>query len=238
MRVIAPAPAFSRTSGRQQRSLNVELLGLAAASIVVLFGIVLAYAAKVARVDEVAPAGGVIPLYALASPADLEPVLTQFPSPIERQTAALALYRRATSPRAPLDHVGALADVSVPAATVRADRRLVRLGAELARRPGLSEVRVLSRSDIVSMKPRLAVRSLAQFNRRVARAMAVFIAAFWVAHLLRRWRRRAGGCITSTARLLASRKAGAYPVKPANSRSTPKLANPTNTPAPASAAGT
>ncbi|OFW06571.1 MAG: hypothetical protein A3H96_12955 [Acidobacteria bacterium RIFCSPLOWO2_02_FULL_67_36] len=190
MRVIAPAPAFSRTSGRQQRSLNVELLGLAAASIVVLFGIVLAYAAKVARVDEVAPAGGVIPLYALASPADLEPVLTQFPSPIERQTAALALYRRATSPRAPLDHVGALADVSVPAATVRADRRLVRLGAELARRPGLSEVRVLSRSDIVSMKPRLAVRSLAQFNRRVARAMAVFIAAFWVAHLLRRWRRR------------------------------------------------
>jgi cell division protein FtsW (lipid II flippase)/cell division protein FtsI/penicillin-binding protein 2 len=190
MRVVAPTRAPAATPRRQASALNTELLALAAASVVVLFGIVLAQAARVARLEEVAAPATVVPLDALTAPTDLEPLLTMITSPVERQTVARALYQRATSPDGRLDHVGALADVSVPAATVRADSRLVQLRARLARRPGARDVPVLARSDVLSIKPRLAVRSLAEFNRRLAATAAAFIGAFWMAHLIRRWRRR------------------------------------------------
>jgi cell division protein FtsW (lipid II flippase)/cell division protein FtsI/penicillin-binding protein 2 len=206
--------ARAHVSRRQLRALNIECLGLVATSIVVLFGIAIVYAARVARLEEVGTPGTVIPLYALTSPADLEPVLTlpasaasassaSLMSPVERQAVALALYQRATS-GSPLDHVGALADVTVPAASVRRDRRLVQLGARLARRPEMTDVPVLSRADIVAMKPRLAARSLSQFNRSLALAVAAFLGAFWVAHLVRRWRRRQDDPLVLPALLLLS----------------------------------
>src|SRR5262249_20606869 len=46
------------------------------------------------------------------------------------------------------------------------------------------------RADIVSIKPRLAVRSLSQFTRSLGYAVAAFLGAFWLAHLFRRWRGR------------------------------------------------
>jgi cell division protein FtsW (lipid II flippase)/cell division protein FtsI/penicillin-binding protein 2 len=159
MRVIDRPQTFVRSARRRLGALNLELVGLAAASIVVLFGIAIVYAARVGRLEEAAP-GPVVSLWALSSPADLEPVLTMFASPAERKAAALQIYRRATSVP-PLDHVGALAGVSH-----------------------------LSRSDILTMKPRLAVRSVPQFTRSLGRGVAVFLGAFWIAHLFRRWRRR------------------------------------------------
>jgi cell division protein FtsW (lipid II flippase)/cell division protein FtsI/penicillin-binding protein 2 len=188
MRVVVAEPVAVRGSRWQIRSLNIELLGLLAASAVVLFGIALASSAKVARLDEAASPGGVIPLYALKAASDLEPALGIYESASERTVAARALFERATSPQAPLDHVGALADVRISAAKIRGDRRLVQLGARLAA-GNEHDVPVLSRSDIVSLKPRLAVRSLDQFRSQLARAAALFVAAFWFAHLFRRWRR-------------------------------------------------
>ena len=73
MRVVAVDTAIADPSTTRTRSLNVECLGLAIATAVVMSGIGLAYWAKLARLAEVAPAGGVIPLYALQSPAQLEP---------------------------------------------------------------------------------------------------------------------------------------------------------------------
>jgi cell division protein FtsW (lipid II flippase)/cell division protein FtsI/penicillin-binding protein 2 len=190
MRVVALDQRPVAGSARQIRSLNIELLGLAAVTIVVLFGIVLTYSARVARLEEVTPPAGVIPLYALKASADLEPALSMFESPYERTFVARALFERAASPEAPVDHVGALADVKVPAQAVRADPRLVQLGARLAGRDGARDVPVLSRADVVVVKPRLTVRSLDQFTRRFTGAVAWFVAAFWLAHLFRRWRRR------------------------------------------------
>ena len=191
MRVVAPVPVVTRpATAPPRRSLNVEFLALAAASIVVVFGFGLVHAAKVMRLAETAAPGSVVQLNALTSPADLEPVLTQFTSPFERQTAAAAIYRRVASATTPVDHVGALVDVNIPASSVRDDRRLTTLTARLAEHPAISAVPVLSRADIVSMKPRLAVRSVAQYNRRLGSAVALFIASFWIAHLVRRWRRR------------------------------------------------
>src|SRR5262249_6571577 len=141
MRTYGPADAHI-PAYKVLRALNIELLGLVAASMVVLFGLALVYTAKEARLDESGVPSAVIPLYDLTSAAQLEPVLTMFPSPVERQMVAQALYRRATSPPA-LDRVGALADLHL-----------------------------LSRADIVAIKPRLAVRSLAQFNRSLAVSVA------------------------------------------------------------------
>jgi Cell cycle protein len=182
--IVVPGPA------RRGRSLNIELLGLSAVTIVVLFGIVLTYSARVGRLDEVAPPAGVIPLYALKAPADLEPALSMFDSGYERTFVARALFQRAASPDAPVDHVGALADVKVPAQTVRGDRRLVQLASRLAGRDEALDLPVLSRQDILSLKPLLSVRSLPQFTRHFAWAVAGLISAFWIAHLFRRWRGR------------------------------------------------
>jgi cell division protein FtsW (lipid II flippase)/cell division protein FtsI/penicillin-binding protein 2 len=176
LRTIAPAGV---RRPRPRLSFNIELLGLVATSISVLLGVLLVHAGKVARLDEVGGPAAVIPLYALKSPADLDPVLTMFTSPVERQAVALALYRRATA-EPPLDHVGALADVTIPTATTHH----------------------LSRADIVSLKPRLAVRSLSQFNSSLARAVVVFIGAFWLAHLFRRWRGRSDDPLVLPALLL------------------------------------
>jgi len=167
MKVIAPPqplPLITARTSREvrlaRRALDIELLGLIAASIVILFGIGLVYAAKVGRLEEAAAPAAVLSLDTLTSPSQLEPLLTMVDSPVERQTVALALYRRATTAPA-LDHVGALAEVTMPAATVRGDRRLEQLRARLDRRPEAREVPVLSRADVVSLKPRLAVRSVA-----------------------------------------------------------------------------
>ena len=113
-----------------------------------------------------------------------------FEVPHERQFVARTVFERASSPRTSLDRVGALSEVKVTARSVRADPRLVQLADRLALRSGSTEVPVLSRQDILFLKPRLAVRSVSQFTRRLAAAVSVFVAAFWMAHLFRRWRRR------------------------------------------------
>jgi cell division protein FtsW (lipid II flippase)/cell division protein FtsI/penicillin-binding protein 2 len=202
MRVVEATPTIFHSARRPLQALNVELVGLVAASAVVLFGIAIVHAARVARLAEVAAAGTIVPLYALTSPAELEPVLSAFTSAAERQAVALALYQRATSTS--LDHVGALADVTIPVATVRGDRRLAQLGARVARRPEMAVVPLLSRSDLLAMKPRLAVRSVGQFNRSLARAVAGFLGAFWIVHLVRRWRQRKDDPFVLPAILLLS----------------------------------
>src|SRR5215467_7892751 len=121
MRVVVDEQVAARGSMWQSRSLNIEFLGLLAASAVVLFGVALAAVAKAARLDEAALPAGVIPLYALKAPSDFEPALGMYTSSYERKFVARALFDRATSPQVPLDRVGALADLKVPAARIRSD---------------------------------------------------------------------------------------------------------------------
>ena len=188
MRVLAAHDAAASAIERQPRALNIELLGLAAASIIVLFGMALTYAARIGSPDLAAE--GVIPLYALKAPADLDPALTMFESVHERQFVARALFQRASTPDRRLDRIGALSDIRVAADAIRADPRLVQLNARLAARAGAPDLPILARQDVVALKSRLAVRNVGQFSRRLALSVGVFFAAFWCAHLFRRWRRR------------------------------------------------
>ena len=111
-----------------------------------------------------------------------------FESPAERQAAATLLFRRAVGDAPVLDHVGGLADVTLPAADVRANPRLRQLRARLERRPAATHVAILTPADIAALKPGLVVRSRADFAEAIRRAAFWFFAAFWMAHLLRRWR--------------------------------------------------
>src|SRR5690606_24132724 len=49
---------------------------------------------------------------------------------------------------------------------------------------------VFTGTDIAALKPRLAVRTEREFNLRAGRALGLVLVAFWIAHLVRRWRRR------------------------------------------------
>ena len=200
MRVIAPVE--TSTSRRRQvslatrtvlprvtRALNVELLGLLAASVVVFFGLVLTHAARSARLADMS-GGEVIALGALKSSQALEPLLTMYESPFERRAVARAIHQRALSLDPPLEHVGGLSEASIPAADVERDRRYSELRRRLARRPGVERVPVLTQGEILALKPRLTVRTLEQFSARLGRQVAWFFAAFWFAHLFRRWRCR------------------------------------------------
>src|SRR5918993_3342801 len=105
MRVVAAEQVVHQTPARVNRALNIEFVGLALVTMVVLFGIALTYGAKVARLSEVAPPNGVIPLYALKSAADLDPALTMIEPESRRKAVARAVFAR---PASPLGRVGAL----------------------------------------------------------------------------------------------------------------------------------
>ena len=182
MRVIAPAPPRIRPEvrgGVRSTSSCSDCRRRAPSS---SLGVVLALAGKIGRTDTGTPAQPVVPLHALSGPADLEPLLTMFDSPTERQAVARALHRRANEGSG-LEHVGGLATVTLPAAEIRADRRLVQLRERLARRPDSLEVAVLSRQR--TFRDQAAPRRPhdRQFMVRTAGALVLLLAAFWPARV-------------------------------------------------------
>ncbi len=112
-----------------------------------------------------------------------------FESPAERQTAARLLYRRAVSDDPPLDHVGGLSAVTIGADEIRRNPRFVELRARLSRRPGATQAQVLTAADLAALKPHLVVRTRDEYKRALLRACGLFLGAFWLAHVVRRWRR-------------------------------------------------
>jgi cell division protein FtsW (lipid II flippase)/cell division protein FtsI/penicillin-binding protein 2 len=193
MRIVVPVPerAVGRSRTRATVRANVELLALMACSVVVLIGLLLTYwgkAESLARVEQDIAAGAVVDLHRLRSPNEIAVLLPMFESPFERQVAARALFRRATLDAPPLEHVGDLASVTIPAAEIRNDRRLVELRSRLERHAGLENVPVLTAADVASIRPRAVVRTLQEFRARIGRAAMWFFAAFGIAHLVRRWR--------------------------------------------------
>ena len=193
MRVVSTTfePALAPAARRgATRTANVELLGMLFATGAIVLGLWLATVGRITQMKaDDAGITGVIDLRTIKSPSELTPLLTMFESQAERQAVAVPLFRRAVGDTPALDHVGALADVTLPAASIKADRRFVELRARLARRPNASSLSVLTPADIATLKPHAAVRTLADYRAAVRRAVLWFFGGFWVAHLVRRWRR-------------------------------------------------
>ena len=135
------------------RAARIEALGLIACSMVVLFGLWLTTRGRLTQLDTDDRERRDVDLPRLTSPAALVPLLTMFESPQERLVVAVPLFRRAVNDAPVLDHVGGLAEVTLPAADVKADRRLIKLRARLERRPDASAVAILSSADLAVLKP-------------------------------------------------------------------------------------
>jgi cell division protein FtsW (lipid II flippase)/cell division protein FtsI/penicillin-binding protein 2 len=154
--------------------------------VAVALGLLLTYFARTARLAESNPTAA-INVNRLSGPDDFGSLLTAFEESRERQLVAQALYNRAIA-EPHLEHVGGLAAVTVPAADVQRDPRLIKLQARLAQHPGAGHVTALSSSDLAALKPRLIVRSEQEFAAAIAAAAAWFFAAFWAVHVIRRYR--------------------------------------------------
>src|SRR5947209_8686383 len=191
MHVITPDSPLPRRSIRPTRGAAVELLGLTASTAVVLTGLLLTYLGRTQALTDMRgdlARGSIVDLRRLSGPSDLSGRLTTFSSPFERDVVAAALYRRAMADP-PIEHVGALADVTIPAADIRKDSRFAELRARLDRHPGLARVPALTPSDLSALKSSTIVRTPDEFRRQVRGAALLFVGAFWAAHLVR-WRRR------------------------------------------------
>jgi hypothetical protein len=96
------------------RAANIELLGLLACSAVILLGLSATYWGTTGRL--IVPGPDPLDLRRLRRADDLVPLLKMFEDRDERQAVAGALYRRATADALPVEHVGSLAGVTIPAA--------------------------------------------------------------------------------------------------------------------------
>ncbi len=190
MRIIetaAPRRPLVRRHPAAARAANVEALALAAASAVLLLGVCLAVWGRLGS-DDAAARGRAVNLRELSSSSRLVPLLTMFDRETERVAVAERLFRRATDTGAPLEHVGGLAGVTVSEADWKADRRLAQVRARAAAIGTTEPVRVLTGADLARLKPYVVVRTSRAYVSRIGYAVSAFLACFWLAHLVRRWR--------------------------------------------------
>jgi cell division protein FtsW (lipid II flippase)/cell division protein FtsI/penicillin-binding protein 2 len=216
MRVVQAEPVRQWKIGRQfqpgDRLARLERLGLAATSLVLLLGVWLTYQAQAYPV-EICGTGAprataaqpgeergstcVVDLTTVQNARTLLPLLPFFGDETERRAAAGALFER-IDPAVrvtPLEHVGALAGVTMPAETVRADRRLAVLNERLRVRGRDAEVPVLSGADLAALKPSVVVRTPEAYRRQIALTVLLFLLSFWAVHAVRWWRASTGDAI-------------------------------------------
>ncbi len=172
MRIVSADVADRRRLGRPPRvarAARLEALGLTVSTFVVSLGVCLAAWGSL-QPPGAPPLGAhatpdPLQLRGASSAAAIEPHLGAIPAGRARRDVAASIHRHATDPDRPLTHVGALA--SLRDAQGRA---------------------VLSRAALADFKPHVAVRTVSEFAWALARAAGSMLAAFWVAHAIRRWR--------------------------------------------------
>jgi cell division protein FtsW (lipid II flippase) len=187
---------------------NTEALLLAAAAVVVLLGLTLAYLAMVKPLaeDEARIASGqIVNLNDLRGADQLLPTLDVFDSSAERSFVAQQIWKRAHEGGLP--NVGEIERIRVPSAAIEGDRRLTSLRERLeARRqvggPGEVSIPLLSGQQFRAVKPRLVVRGPGEFRSSFWLWTAVFLLAFLAVHAVWRFRRFGGDELILPALLL------------------------------------
>jgi cell division protein FtsW (lipid II flippase) len=166
---------------------------LALAAVPVLVAMLLSWAAvsrSLAGFDAHLAAGELVDLNRVASSGALLPLLGYLDSPQERSFVAERIRERLLV--APVGNVGELGRLRVPAAEVDA-RRLPDLAARLAALgAGHDSVALLAPAALRQIKPRLVVRSAADYRTSFLLGAALLLAGFAGAHLVLRLRRFSG----------------------------------------------
>jgi cell division protein FtsW (lipid II flippase) len=163
------------------------MLALAGVSLVIEIGFWITYARQASTFEEAgaAIAKGLAVNVGQANPPALAAQLSVFPSPAERTFAATRI-KQWIAEHGPLTHVGMLASITVPAPSILENGGLSVLRTRLDQRPGSKEVRLFTSSDITTLKASLMVRTTREYRRHAWSALLLFLAAFWIAHLVRR----------------------------------------------------
>jgi hypothetical protein len=160
MRIINAPPTTTRrwsvAGDAHGRAARFERLGLAATSLVLLFGLWLTYVEQTATFSTFegdVQNGAIVNLSSIRDESALVPRLTMFPDRAEKAAVAAAVLRRvhAVDGPQPITHVGALASVAIPASQVRSDARLVVLNSRLLARPDAREVAAFNGADIAEL---------------------------------------------------------------------------------------
>jgi cell division protein FtsW (lipid II flippase) len=187
---------------------NTEALLLAAAAIVVLLGLALAYLAMVKPLAELEPklaSGEIVNLNDLRSADQLTSALDVFEGSAERSFAAEAIWKRAH--QGDLPNVGEIERIRISSAAIEGDRRLASLRERLeARRQagvqGEVAIPLFSLQQLRTVKTRLVVRTPAEFRSSFWLWTALFLLAFAAVHVAFRFRRFGGDELILPALLL------------------------------------
>lgn len=173
---------------------------LAASAVVVFLGVVLTWLAvtrPLQDVDQKIAAGEIVNLNDLTSADQLLPVLDVFEISAERSFVAGEIWKLARQSRFP--NVGELARIRVPSSEIEGDQRLesFRQRLEAARQQaGAADeevsVRLLTLSQLRSVKPRLVVRTPGAFRGTFWLWTGIFLASFGIVHAVWRVRRFRG----------------------------------------------
>jgi cell division protein FtsW (lipid II flippase) len=178
-----------------------ETLLLAGGMVVFLVGLVLAYLAVTrpfADISAQLSRGEVIAVAGLREPEQLVPLLGFLAEPAERSYTAKQIFRRLQDGQ--IQNVGELARLRVPVSEVEEDSRLpmlrrrvegLRAGHGGTLREG-AEVVLLSSGQLREIKPRLIVRTPAEYKKQLYLWIGLFLAAFVAAHVVFRMRGFAG----------------------------------------------
>ncbi len=183
--------------GEGERRREAGLLAFAAA--VVLLAMVLVWLAVRPRPELEAQLerGEIVDLNAVSGAGNLLPLLSFLSTPPERSYVADRIRERLSQGR--IENVGELGRLRVPASEVDARRlpdlaeRLAGAGrAASAPRAGGESVALLSGAEIRQLKPRLVVRTPAEFRRSFLLGAALLLGGFLLLHLVLRFRRFGG----------------------------------------------
>jgi cell division protein FtsW (lipid II flippase) len=184
-----PGVRLGRLPGERRRGREAALLALGGAVVVCAMGLTwLAVSQPLGDLRARLARGEVVNLNAAGSAGDLLPLLSFLATPQERSFVAERVHQRLTA--APVDNVGELGRLRVGAGEIDAGR-LPGLAARLAA-SGRDTVALLAPAELRQLKPRVVVRTPAQFRRSYFLGAALVLAGFAAAHLVLRWRRFGG----------------------------------------------
>ncbi len=176
---------------------GLELVWLLAASLIVAFGLVLAFLAKSAAFPDLQSkldGGQIVNVNGVTRPVELMPFLGDIPSGSERLFIANQIVSAIRTQKLP--NVGALGKIRVTENQIHGKLGFESLnelmGHATARGDNPKSIALLTPIELRNIKPLLAVRSPVQFRNAFIMSAALFFVFFFAVHVFWRYRRFTG----------------------------------------------